>query len=439
MILTVALRNLLRAKKRTVLLGVAIAIVAMLFSVLRSVSSSVSKRMIESATTLSAGHVNVGGFSKLRKKGADAVLHGRKELRALITELVPDAQKIIDRSRGWGRVISSASSLNAGLSGIDPSDEQRFFKSLRYAKPSEYGSSESKIGNFEDLSLPNRALIFAAQAKKLEVGVGDFITIVIEGNGGQSNTVDLTVAAVASDIGFMSNWNVFMNRNTIIDLYKFDQNTTGAFMIYLNDPSQASSVRKKLEVELPKKGYEVMSHDPNPFFMKFDKVMGESWLGQKLDLTIWSDEISFVMWITTALDFVSFLVIGVLAVIITGGILNSMWMAVRERTKEVGTMRAIGASRSFVVRLFLYESVLLGVFASALGTAVAYFILNVPIKNDGVRLFLMTNEFKFVLSSGQFLLSVVLFALLAGFAALFPALRAARMSPVEALMHSKGS
>ena len=436
MVFLVALRNLFRAKRRTLLLGLAIAIVAMLFTVLRSVSSSVSQRMIESATTLSAGHVNVGGFSKLRKKGADAVLSGRAELKAVLQELVPEAVLLVDRSRGWGRIISPASSLNAGLSGIEPENEARFFASLKLADPK---------GNFSDLSLPNRALIFAAQAKKLEVGVGDSITVVIEGNGGQSNTVDLTVAAVASDVGFMSNWNVFVNRKTIVELYKFGEDTTGAFMIYLKNPDGAGALRKRLEVELPKKGYNLMAHDPNPFFMKFDKVMGESWLGQKLDLTIWSDEISFVMWITTALDFVSFLVVGVLAVIITGGIVNSMWMSVRERTKEIGTMRAIGAPQGYVVKLFLLESAFLGLFASAVGSALAVLILllvnalKVPISNEGIRLFLMTNEFKFVVGPGQFLASVILFSVLAGLAALLPSLTAAKMSPVEALMHSKGS
>ncbi len=57
-------------------------------------------------------------------------------------------------------------------------------------------------------------MIFAAQAKKLEVAVGDTVTIVTEVSGGQSNTVDLRVGAIASDIGFMSNWNIFVPRQT---------------------------------------------------------------------------------------------------------------------------------------------------------------------------------------------------------------------------------
>jgi putative ABC transport system permease protein len=443
MIFLVALRNVFRAKKRALLLGFALALVAMLFTLLRSVSSSISARMIESATTLSAGHVNVGGFSKIRKKGADAVLSGREKLLGDIKTLVPEATLIVDRNRGWGRIISQASSLNAGLSGIDTTQEERFFKSLKLAEPSEYGKPEGARGDFEEMAKPNRALIFAAQAKKLEVGVGDMLTVVIEASGGANNTVDLVVAAVAADIGFMSNWNVFVPKETLLNLYGFDKDTTGAAMVYLPNPDKADEVRKRLAEKLPKMGYDVMAHDPNPFFMKFDKVMGESWLGQKIDLTIWRDEISFVAWITTALDFVSFAVVAVLGVIIGGGIVNSMWMSVRERTKEIGTMRAIGAQRGYIVRLFLLEAFLLGLVSSAVGSFLGIVLIatvnlmDIPVTNDGVRLFLMTNEMRFVWGWGQMVFAVAVFSVLSALAAIVPSLKAAKMSPVEALMHGK--
>ncbi len=214
-------------------------------------------------------------------------------------------------------------------------------------------------------------------------------------------------------------------------------------MVYLPDPSQATAVMERLRDGLKAKGHAVMDHDPNPFFFKFEKVAGEDWLGQKLDLTIWSDEISFVLWISNALDLVSFFVVGVLAVIIVGGIINAMWMSVRERTKEIGTMRAIGTQKSFIGQLFVYESVLLGLAASFVGAVVAGLALALlnslalPITNDGVRLFLMTNKLTFHIHPGQLLTTMVLFGCITGIAALYPALKAARLKPVEALMQTK--
>ncbi|MFY7930051.1 MAG: ABC transporter permease, partial [Oligoflexus sp.] len=409
-LLNIAFRNLLQAKRRTILLSFAVAVVALLFLVLRSVSASVSERMIESATTLSAGHVNVGGFFKSRRKGNDPLVTERSAVKSFVKEQVPEAVSVIDRSRGWGRLISGASSINVGFNGIEWEEEDRFFNALRLAPEKEYRSAggDRTYGSFDDLKKPNTVLIFAAQAKKLEVGVGDTLTFVTEASGGQSNTVDLQIVAIASDIGFMSNWSVFVPRQTLLDLYRISSDTTGVIMVYLKRAEQAEAVMGRLRQALKDKGWTVMDHDPNPFFIKFDRVAGEDWLGQRLDLTIWSDEISFVLWVTTALDLVSFFVIGVLAVIIIGGIMNAMWMSVRERTKEIGTMRAIGAQKGFVIQMFVVEALLLGLIASCIGITfggLGLAIVNsleLPIKSEGVRLFLMSNTFRFVLHPMQF-------------------------------------
>ena len=444
MLLEIAFRNLLQARRRTLLLGLAIAIVASLFLILRAVSSSVSERMIESSTTLSSGHVNVGGFFKARKKDAAPMLADGPAIKAAVQEIVPDLESMVDRHRGWGRVISRSASINVGMHGIVFEQEGRFFRSLRLAPESEYvvGGSKEAFGNFEDMKNKDTVLIFAAQAKKLEVKVGDTLTVVTEA-AGQSNTVDLKIAAIASDVGFMSNWNIFVPRQTILDLYRLGDKTTGVVMIYLNNPDDSLAVMEKLRKGLTDRGFLLRDHEANPFFMKFEKVMGEDYLGQKLDLTVWTDEISFVLWITSALDLVSIFVISVLGVIIIGGIMNSMWMSVRERIKEIGTMRAIGASKSYIGFIFVIEAMLLGLFSSAVGVLLGSILVlttnafKIPITNDGVRLFLMSSVLNVNLHAKDIFSTLLLFSGLTGVAALYPALKAAKLRPVEALMHGK--
>ncbi|MBC7658995.1 MAG: ABC transporter permease [Chitinophagaceae bacterium] len=444
MLLEIAFRNLLQARRRTLLLGLAIAIVAALFLILRAVSSSVSERMIESSTTLSSGHVNIGGFFKTRKKDAAPLLADGDAIKAAVKDIYPEYESIIDRHRGWGRVISPSASINVGMHGIIFEQEGRFFRSLRLAPESEYipGGRPEAFGRFEDLKNKDTVLIFAAQAKKLEVKVGDTLTIVTEA-GGISNTVDLKVAAIASDVGFMSNYNIFVPRQAILDLYRLNDKSTGVVMLYLKDPSQSLEVMEKLRKGLIAKGYQLRDHEPKPFFLKFEKVMGEDWLGQKLDLTEWADEISFVLWITTALDLVSVFVITVLGLIICGGIMNSMWMSVRERIKEIGTMRAIGASKTYIGAIFVIEAMLLGFLSAFIGVVlggVLVLTLNafkIPITNDGVRLFLMASVLNINLHAKDIVSTLLLFTGLTGIAALFPALKAAKLRPVEALMHGK--
>lgn len=67
--------------------------------------------------------------------------------------------------------------------------------------------------------------------------------------------------------------------------------------------------------------------------------------------------------------------IGTIAVLIASiGIFNTMTMAVTERTREIGILKAIGASPSLIQRLFLMESLFIGVIGTALAVAISYAI-----------------------------------------------------------------
>lgn len=440
-----AFRNLVQARRRTALLGLAIAFVAFVFVMLRSAADSVSTQMIRAATTLSSGHVNVAGFHKARRKGASPMVTNRTELKEYVRKVVPESTEIIDRHRGWGRIVSPSSSINTGLNGIEFDQEQRLFASLRLAPESEYleNGRNEVLGSFENLKKPNNALLFSSQAKKLNVTVGDSLTLVMEAASEQTNTVDLVVGVVVSDVGFLSNWSIFVPRQTILDVYRIGPETTGSIMIYLKDENKSNAVMERMRKALTDKQWQVMDHDPRPFFMKFDKVFGEDWLGQRYDVTTWSDEISFIVWITTAFTLVTTFITGIMSVIIAGGIGNTMWMAVRERIKEIGTMRAIGTQRGQIRRLFIAEAMFLGCLASAVGTLLAWSVIGIvnasgiPITNEGARVFLMANTLHFSFVPTHLMSTVVLFGLITAFGALAPSHRAAKLKPVEALMQSK--
>ncbi len=430
--LQIGFRNLIQARRRSLILGSAIAFVALLMVLLLGVSQGVADRLVETATSLSSGHVNVAGFFKPRGKTAEPVIMDRDKIRKLVKEKIAGVEAVTDRNRGWGRIIGPESSINTGVNGIIFAEEERLFKTLTLAS-----------GSFDGLKKPDSALIFAAQAKKLGVALGDTITFITEANGGQTNTVDLTIVAVAKDLGFMSNWNVFVPRETLLSIYKRGPDTTGAVMLYLDDIDRSEKVIVELRKVLSEAGYSILDHDPKPFFMKFDKIGNEDWKGLRLDLTTWRDEVSFILFIVTSLQALSVFLIGILSIIIATGIANSLWMTVRERTKEIGTVRAIGMQKRAVIGLFLTEAGLLGLIAATIGgllgalVVVAVNAAQIPIPVEGMRVFLMTEVLRLALHPAQIITTIVTFTLLTGAAALYPAWRASRLRPVVALMHSK--
>src|SRR6185295_6164830 len=150
---------------------------------------------------------------------------------------------------------------------------------------------------------------------------------------------------IAKNVGLLGQWNVFIHSDSLRQLYQITDDATCVLMLHLKKIDDMGPVSERLRVALAKAGYRVMDHAPVVFWMKFDKVNRESWTGQKLDITTWKDELSFFMWVLTALDALTDILITILLIIVVVGIMNTMWIAIRERTREIGTLRAIGMQR----------------------------------------------------------------------------------------------
>ncbi|MCK6545039.1 FtsX-like permease family protein [Myxococcota bacterium] len=441
MFLTIAARNLVQAKRRTLLIASALIMVTTLLVLLLALSRGLTETMIHSATTLSTGHLNVAGWFKSKPADAAPMLRETPTLRKIVEESTPGLDYVIDRHRGWSRIVSETGSVQVGLSGIDYAEEGRFFEAIQLAEEHDYkeGGRAQVLGDVSKLANPRTMMIFASQAKILGVNVGDQVTLSSETNTGARNTLDVTVVAIAKNVGMMSNWNAYLPKKDIMDLYNITPDTTGAVMVYLKDIEQAQQTMNHLRQVLTDKGYTLMDHDPQPFWMKFDTVAGEDWVGQKIDLTIWSDEVSFLTWVLTALDSISVMLVGILVVIIVIGIMNSMWISVRERTGEVGTLRAIGMGRGRVLVMFLVEALLLGLASTSVGAlvgaAIAFGIdaANVQITEEAVQAILMSDRLHLSVQPGQLVAAIVMFTAMTALAALFPALRASRMQPVTAI------
>jgi ABC-type lipoprotein release transport system permease subunit len=147
-----------------------------------------------------------------------------------------------------------------------------------------------------------------------------------------------------------------------------------------------------------------------------------------------------MMWTMNALQGLSALLLVILIAIVVTGIMNTLWIAIRERTREIGALRAIGMPRFGVLRMFLIETTLLGVLGATagvvLGSAIALALnaahIHVPIS---VQLFLMRDTLVLTLEPRALFSAVILITIVTGAAALYPSLRAARLKPVDAMAH----
>ncbi|HEY2863614.1 MAG TPA: ABC transporter permease [Casimicrobiaceae bacterium] len=114
------------------------------------------------------------------------------------------------------------------------------------------------------------------------------------------------------------------------------------------------------------------------------------------------------------------------------GAMITMYASVASRTAEIGTLRALGFSRTAVLAAFLGEALLLGLFGGIVGLAAASFMQALSISTTNFQTF-AELAFGFVLTPAIVVLSLS-FALVMGFVGgVLPAARAARLSIVDAL------
>jgi len=147
------------------------------------------------------------------------------------------------------------------------------------------------------------------------------------------------------------------------------------------------------------------------------------------------DQIMSVMsMLITSIALVSLVVGGI-------GIANIMFATVTERTREIGTMMAVGAKRRYIMSLFLYQSAMIGLFGGVLGVilgasggAFIIQVLNQYMVEFGGRF--SAGNIPLVYSIQWFLIAVFFGVMIGIVAGVLPARKAAKMDPVVALRYS---
>ncbi len=126
--------------------------------------------------------------------------------------------------------------------------------------------------------------------------------------------------------------------------------------------------------------------------------------------------------------------VGVATLFLGGlGVMNVMLVSVRERTREIGVRKALGATRESILRQFFLETIIVVALSGGTGLLLSYGFCAL------VNLLPMPPFFEGLLASWKLgALSVSLLGLIAVLSALYPANRAASVDPIEALRFEAG-
>jgi len=129
----------------------------------------------------------------------------------------------------------------------------------------------------------------------------------------------------------------------------------------------------------------------------------------------------------------------ILAIVVFIIIMNTMTVSVIERTSEIGTMRAIGAEKKFVRRLFFSESVMLTLASALVGIILAFIIaaifnsLNITITNSIAKMILGGGLLQFTITPKIVIMTIVIALAGSIVSNLYPVSSALKITPIKAL------
>ncbi len=107
-------------------------------------------------------------------------------------------------------------------------------------------------------------------------------------------------------------------------------------------------------------------------------------------------------------------------------LMNIMLVSVTERTREIGVRKALGAKKSTIAAQFLYEAIIVGQLGGILGI-----VLGISVG----ALVSMVAEFNFTTPWGAIIAATIITFMIAIFSGFFPAIKAAKLDPVESLRY----
>jgi ABC-type lipoprotein release transport system permease subunit len=163
--------------------------------------------------------------------------------------------------------------------------------------------------------------------------------------------------------------------------------------------------------------------------------------GTVVDVESMYEMASDVLKLESALNLITFTAVLILFFIILIGVVNTLRMTIRERTREIGTIRAIGMQKRDVRNTFIMETVFLGFFSAVAGTVLSFLCMfglshiRINGEDNPLSMILVNSHLNFVPTVLSIVSYIMLIVIIAAVTAYFPAKRASDMPAADALRH----
>jgi putative ABC transport system permease protein len=408
--LRIALRNLFRYKRRTILTLSLIVLGIMFVSVFIAVTGSFKNMMISQMTDSMLGHIQV------HRKGYLAAIDNLPLNLNMKSQAYKKLEKTLDdlheveayspRIKFGGMFSTFVETTNIRLNGVYPDRESKTVPLLASRLIEGKGATLSK----GEIWIPE--LMF----KSMKAKMGGMIVIIATNQDGSVNGKQFKVTGVLESVTGPGGRDGYIHIEDAMEVLRMENMEISEVAIRLKDFSKLQSVSGKLESLVS----DMRNKEGKPMF----------------EIHTW-EKLSPFYNIARMIDIMTLSIKLMLIAIVLISIMNVMIMAVYERIREIGTIAAIGTLPGRILSMFVLEGLCMGAAGAVIGGLlsgiVIYFTNMARITFDFGRQtgLVLSAEISLpdILTISGIVIAVSIVA------SLQPALKAARMDPIEALGH----
>ena len=281
-----------------------------------------------------------------------------------------------------------------------------------------YLLNESMVDGDDDLFNRgfSKVIVGLQLADKLQVFTGDTLLLISPSNIEQAITqLSLPLSRKVTVTGIFSSKNneydggyIFCSLKDAQFLFSYKNNFQG-YDIRLKNIDDSKKIKKELQTQL----------DPNKF-----------------SINTWYDFHQELYSVMEVERWTAYIILSLIIAVATFNILGSLSMSVIEKRRDIGILRSMGVTEKSVLKIFMFEGLLIGIIGTLLGVIIGYVICYIQIKYniypldpsqykiDSLPIEVRFSDFFFI-SGVSMLLSFL--------ASLYPAKRAAKINPISAI------
>ncbi len=405
MFFQLAWRNLWRNPKRTLVLLTAVIIGVWSMVFLGALMRGVSDQMVRNGIANLTGHIQIHQQGYRNDPVVGNSIPHPQQLEQTLTESLPQNAHWAQRIRVYAVAGNARHSAGITLVGIDPPRE---------AKVSFVGSAVTE-GRFLQLEDRNGILIGKALAEKFKTGLGKKLVLMSQDANNDTASRAFRITGIFhAELEVTEKQFVFVNLDTARTMLELDQGIS-EISILLPEKTDAKTIAQALKDKLP--------------------------ASDALEVDSWLDLLPFVTAVMELYDGFIFIWFIIIFIAMGFGIVNTILMAVFERVREFGLLKALGMKPGWIVMQVLTESFLLlligQIIGSILGLASVALLarngIDLSALSDGLEYVGMSRMIFPVIITRDIVIANLVVFILGVLVSLYPALKAARFTPVEAM------